>query len=430
MPFVLFTALPYVGHLNPLLRQAEELQRRGWRVGVAAASEMAAHVAREAPGIAFVDLGPLGEVLTDLRKVEALATADPGYQRGGFRFLPVMFRIWPLMFDGLSKVLETDRPDLLVIDIFTWWGLDAAQKYGVPFVANNPSLLTGVPIGLMAPAPAVPWMASGQSIHDVSWLQRAAEPLLRAIVLAAVAMMERKLNALRRTRRLPPSRLADALRDRQILVNGAFGLDYERPLPPNVAMVGPMLAGEPPALPADLDAWLSVGPPVVYVNLGTVSFATAEQLTKIRDGVTIAGLRALWVIKPAQAALLPGPLPPGIRLTEWVPSPRAVLAHPNVAVFVSHCGINSAYESLVAGTPIVGIPMLADQRDMAARIADAGAGLWMDKTTFTAAALRRAVERVWREPRFRARLAPIQAACREAGGVARAADLIARAAGQ
>lgn len=68
------------------------------------------------------------------------------------------------------------------------------------------------------------------------------------------------------------------------------------------------------------------------------------------------------------------------------------------------------YESIVAGTPIVGIPMLSDQRDMAVRVADAGVGLWVDKTRFTAAELSGAIDRVRQDPAFRSRLAPLQAA--------------------
>ena len=56
--YVLFTAIPLVGHVNPLLRQAEELQRRGCRVAFASTSNMAAHVAAESPDVPFVDLGP------------------------------------------------------------------------------------------------------------------------------------------------------------------------------------------------------------------------------------------------------------------------------------------------------------------------------------------------------------------------------------
>jgi UDP:flavonoid glycosyltransferase YjiC (YdhE family) len=68
--------------------------------------------------------------------------------------------------------------------------------------------------------------------------------------------------------------------------------------------------------------------------------------------------------------------------------------------------------------------MLSDQRDMAVRVADAGVGLWVDKTRFTPAQLRTAIDRVRQDPAFQSRIIPIQQACAAAGGVGRAADLI------
>jgi UDP:flavonoid glycosyltransferase YjiC (YdhE family) len=73
---------------------------------------------------------------------------------------------------------------------------------------------------------------------------------------------------------------------------------------------------------------------------------------------------------------------------------------------------------------MVAVPMLADQRDMAARVVDAGAGLSLDKRRLRAAELRGAILDVARDPRFRASFPPLQAAIAKAGGVARAADLI------
>ena len=429
MPYALFTAIPFVGHLNPLLRQAEELQRRGWRVGVAAMREMGPHVAADAPGIPFVDLGSLGELHGVLRQAEADACADSNYRRGGLRLMPALSRVWAPMFDGLVSAIGSDRPDLLMADIFTWSGIAAAEATRTPLAINNPSLLTGVPFGLMPPAPQVPLLTTGQSIHRIGLVQRALDPIIRRLMFVALSTtVGREYHALRRSRQLPVVGLDDALRHVLILVNGAFGLEYQRPLPPNVEMVGPMLSGDVPVLTPELAGWLADGPPVIYVNLGTVSIASPVQLTRIASAITANDSRALWVLKPAQAALLPDPLPPGIRIANWVPSPRAVLAHPNVRVFLSHCGINSVHESLAAGTPIVGIPMLADQRDMAMRVADAGAGLWLEKSTFTTYELRRALARVLNEPSFRTPIPALQDAFVRAGGVARAADLIERAA--
>jgi MGT family glycosyltransferase len=425
MPFALLTALPFVGHLNPLLRQAEELQRRGWRVSVAATREMRDHIAAEAPSIPFVDLGPLGPLAADLRQAEADACADADYRRGGLRFVPVLARIWPVMYDGLIAAISSERPDVMVVDIFTWAGMAAAEKTGVPVVFNNPSLLTGVPLELMPPAPDVPFPTSGMSQHELRWWHKALEPLIRYAFMAGVAAtIGRQATALRRSRGLPKVAMHEPLRTAPILVNGAFGLEYQRALPPNVEMVGPMLPDDVPPLSADLAALVSGGPPVIYVNFGTVSVTRPEQLAAVAGALAIPDTRAIWVLKPAQAALLPSPLPASLTVMNWIPSPRALLAHPNVRVFVSHCGINSVQESLAAGTPIVGIPVLADQRDMATRLADAGVGLWLEKTRVTAAALQHAIRRVMDESSFRERIPAVQTAFTRAGGVRRAADLI------
>ena len=425
MSYALFTAIPFVGHLNPLIRQAEELQRRGWRVAIAAHSELAAHVTAEAPALPFVDLGALGPMRDRIRAREEAASADPDYNRGALRFMPALIDAWPSQFDGLTAALARDRPDLMVIDIFTSAGFSAAEAAGIPFVVNNPALLSAVPLQLMPPAPDVPFVTTARSIHEMGWWDRASEPLRRHFTTLLVSLtLGRQLNALRVSRGLPRITIPNLIRGRQILVNGTFGLDYPRPVPANVHLVGPMQSRETPPLGSDMTAWLAEGPPVVYVNLGTVAHAPAAQLAKMREAFAGADVRVLWVLRDRFRERLPADLPAGVRIVNWIESPRAVLAHENVRVFVSHCGINSVYESMVAGTPIVGIPMLSDQRDMAARVADAGVGLWVDKTRFTAVQLRTAVDRVRLDDSFRTRIAPIQAACAAAGGVRRAADLI------
>ena len=377
----------------------------------------------------FVDLGPLGPIAARLREAEARASADPDFIGGTRRIVDAVLTVWPLMFDGLVAAIGRDRPDIIVVDLFSSAGMAAAETAGLPFVVNNPDLLGALSVKLLPPADDLPFLFSGRSIHEVGWGQRLVAPFLRrAAVLFTSITVGRALNAFRASRGLAPVDIHEMLRDRLILVNGAFGLEYRRPLPPNVEMVGPMLPPEMPQLPADLEGWLTDGPPVVYANLGTLAVASATQLEKMVQAFTSDEFRVLWILKAAQQALLPVPLPPGLRVIAWGPPPVAVLRHANVNVFVSHCGINSAHESLVAGTPIVGIPMLADQRDMAVRVADAGAGVWVDKRSFTADDLRAAILRVLRDETFRANLPAVQEAIAAAGGVRRAADLIEGAA--
>jgi UDP:flavonoid glycosyltransferase YjiC (YdhE family) len=101
-----------------------------------------------------------------------------------------------------------------------------------------------------------------------------------------------------------------------------------------------------------------------------------------------------------------------------------VLAHPNVGAFVSHCGVNSVHESLFAGTPVVGIPLLADQHDMALRVVDAGVGVLLEKQRFNSADLRARIHDVLRNDGYRRAIPAVQSSFRLAGGVKRAVDLI------
>src|SRR3954471_20571977 len=117
--YALFTAIPLVGHANPLLRQAEELRRRGWRVAFAGTREMRAHVGSESHGLPFVDLGELGAIADRLRRDQEAASVDRDFTRGTFRILSGLAAAWPVMFDGLARAIAGDRPDLLVTDLFT-----------------------------------------------------------------------------------------------------------------------------------------------------------------------------------------------------------------------------------------------------------------------------------------------------------------------
>lgn len=146
-------------------------------------------------------------------------------------------------------------------------------------------------------------------------------------------------------------------------------------------------------------------------------------------GFESADFRVLWVMRESIQKKLPANLAPNIRIETWLSSTRALLQHPNVKVFVSHCGVNSVYESIYAGTPIVGIPMFAAQNDMGIRVQDAGVGVLLNKSTFSSESLQRAILAVMNDPNYTRNTQKIKASFKEAGGAERAADIIEREAG-
>lgn len=79
---------------------------------------------------------------------------------------------------------------------------------------------------------------------------------------------------------------------------------------------------------------------------------------------------------------------------------------------------------IACGTPAVVVPSMAEQEDNAAVFADHGAGIVLEKASFTAASLLEAVRTILRDGRFRASAERLQELGRRYGGAAGAAALV------
>ncbi|KAH0452513.1 hypothetical protein IEQ34_019812 [Dendrobium chrysotoxum] len=134
-------------------------------------------------------------------------------------------------------------------------------------------------------------------------------------------------------------------------------------------------------------AWLDGQPSgsVVFLCFGCMGSALPEaQIREIAVGLERSGQRFLWVVggPPLQVASgsgvltnmkepdLDAVLPEGflertkgrgLVLKSWVPQ-VAVLRHAAVGGFVTHCGWNTALESIVAGVAMIAWPLFTEQR--------------------------------------------------------------------
>ncbi|KAI3952379.1 hypothetical protein MKX01_005246, partial [Papaver californicum] len=103
--------------------------------------------------------------------------------------------------------------------------------------------------------------------------------------------------------------------------------------------------------------WLDSKEPntVVYVNLGSITVMTTQQLVEFAWGLANSKNNFLWIIRPdlvvGEFASLPA------EFTEETKE-RRLLA----TVFLTHCGWNSVLESLSCGIPMICWPFFADQQ--------------------------------------------------------------------
>ncbi|KAK4751793.1 hypothetical protein SAY87_020591 [Trapa incisa] len=117
--------------------------------------------------------------------------------------------------------------------------------------------------------------------------------------------------------------------------------------------------------------WLDSKEPssVVYVNFGSITVVTAEQLVEFAWGLAKSNQTFLWVIRPDLVSGESTILPPGFvdatrgrsLMPSWCPQEK-VLSHPAVGGFLTHCGWNSTLESICAGVPVICWPFFAEQQ--------------------------------------------------------------------
>ncbi|KAL1316375.1 anthocyanidin 3-O-glucosyltransferase 5 [Arachis hypogaea] len=127
---------------------------------------------------------------------------------------------------------------------------------------------------------------------------------------------------------------------------------------------------------------------VIYVSFGSGGTMSCEQMTELAWGLELSGQRFIWVLRaPIDAAdaaffttgsdgrdedgsKLSKYLPEGfssrtynvgVLVSQWGPQVD-ILRHPSVGGFLSHCGWNSALESITNGVPMVAWPLYAEQR--------------------------------------------------------------------
>ncbi|CAI9109487.1 OLC1v1009312C1 [Oldenlandia corymbosa var. corymbosa] len=107
---------------------------------------------------------------------------------------------------------------------------------------------------------------------------------------------------------------------------------------------------------------------VIYVNFGSITVMTKDQLLEFAWGLANSNQNFLWIIRPdlvADDTMLPPEFMEVTKergmLSTWC-NQEMVLNHPSVSAFLTHCGWNSILESLSAGVPLICWPVFADQQ--------------------------------------------------------------------
>ncbi len=142
--------------------------------------------------------------------------------------------------------------------------------------------------------------------------------------------------------------------------------------PPNVQLTGfPIFdGGTGSGVKAELAEFLDAGPAPVAFTFGTGMRHSAARFRIALEGVTQAGMRAVFLTRHRDQ--LPEFLPPTAIHVDFAPFTRLF---PRCAAVVHHGGVGTAAQAFAAGVPQLIQPICFDQEDNGWRVESLGAGL-------------------------------------------------------
>lgn len=194
---------------------------------------------------------------------------------------------------------------------------------------------------------------------------------------------------------------------------------------------------KPREVPHDLRGWLDARPAVLYVSMGTkyeIQESTCKTLVSLLNELVVGDARdgplgVLWSLRRSQQEKLGDCLSSiagvgAIKIVEFTPQ-AAVLKHPSVKVFLSHCGWGGVTDAISAGVPVLGYPGMSDQFLNARMLEEAEAGIILN-TDFSN--LMEAVDAVTGSDGYAVASAAAGAALRSYGGLGRGIEIIESAA--
>lgn len=161
--------------------------------------------------------------------------------------------------------------------------------------------------------------------------------------------------------------------------------------------------------------------PLIYISLGTVVrgnirfYQSCIEAFREENADVVISVGAQCPIRKLKN------IPPHIRVRQWVPQTQVLEA---ADVFVTHGGMNSVSEALVAGVPMVVIPFTSDQPVNAKCIERLGVGKILEYDSLSKDGLREKVHEVMKDAQIKKHLAHVQELIMEAPGNKGGAEMI------
>ncbi|KAI5633119.1 UDP-glucoronosyl and UDP-glucosyl transferase domain-containing protein [Phthorimaea operculella] len=188
--------------------------------------------------------------------------------------------------------------------------------------------------------------------------------------------------------------------------------DGNTPWPPSIVHTWGIHHKPEKLLPQDLQSYLDTSKNgVIYFSFGTNVDPATLPPERIQMFIRVFSKLPYDVLWKWNHDVLPGKTE-NIRISKWLPQ-SDLLRHPNVKVFITQGGLQSTDEAIIAGVPLIGIPMLADQWYNVEKYVHHGIGLKLSIETVNEEQLTNAIKEVIDNKRYRNNIKKLSAVMRD-----------------
>jgi UDP:flavonoid glycosyltransferase YjiC (YdhE family) len=439
---ILFKVFPQKSHLNATFPLARTLRERGHDVVYAGVEPLRRHV--EAQDHRYhgqaEDLFPYVEPKRGDPKLTFRTMLQNWYRN----------RAWAdglrakyarcTAFDALVKDVQ---PDLVLVDSpYTFFAL-GLFRLGVPFAVLesmvNLGWARGFPPGDTTCVPCAGWI--GRLCAAAHWRRYFAKRWFMGALGFRVDFAQSFVLQTARAGGVSRNELSFeryfhlGLTTVPELILSPREFDFPRPAAKNQVYIGPSVEMNREESAGDyrfagrfsqLVEARTRGTPLVYCCLGTAAWrydGVERFLARIVEAARGAQWHLLLAVGTELELRLPPARPKNVDVFQVVPQLQ-VLRHADV--MVTHGGMNSITECLLAGVPMVVFPGTTqiDQAGNAARVAYHRLGLMGNLQRASAVRIRRSVDQILRDPEYRRRVGEMGRRIRESEAYVRGAEIL------
>ena len=340
MKRIAFFCIPAHGHTNPMLPVAAELVSRGNTVRFYSFNEFKSKI--ENSGAEFISCDAYLPKLTKKEETELKNVSITEMTMQGIRTTLAMD-----MF--LHNEFLSFKPDVVYTDSVCFWGKLNAWKHGVPMVVSTSTF----------------------AFNQMSSQYMKNSPKELADMIFGLPKISKELKKLKPYGYHVRSALSLAQSDNNtdsIVYTSRHFQPYAESFSKHYAFVGPSVFSKDQPDKEKLR-------PLVYISLGTVINNRPDFYSRCIEALKGQDVDIVISCGNVMDRESLGILPENVKVYPYVDQ-LGILSKADV--FITHCGMNSVSESLYMATPLVLYPQTSEQRAVARRTEEIGAGVMLN----------------------------------------------------